>query len=292
MSDDYFTKEVAKIEVQINDLEQDFTSSMKEAFDKINKDIKANDQKNKFKLKVETEHQLDAISKIFSDIHSLEIKRRELMLKKLKQDQSRVNDRFKNSLKSFREYLFSNERSNLSDNTSIENFLKEILKLEQQLVLAKNEDSYNIIMNDFSLYQLSTKYYQSSNMSKFFIKGLTNNYKFYLSNKNGSEFPLSFYFGNPKSGLDDQDTKTDDGGKYDGDIDPTDTTIPVQSGNDEKIKGDNPTNSDQTLAISLGVTIPIVIISVIILVVVFTKCKKKDLTKEIMLEDESKILED
>jgi hypothetical protein len=28
------------------------------------------------------------------------------------------------------------------------------------------------------------------------------------------------------------------------------------------------------------------------LVVVFTKCKKKDLTKEIMLEDESKILED
>jgi hypothetical protein len=184
MSDDYFTKEVAKIEVQINDLEQDFTSSMKEAFDKINKDIKANDQKNKFKLKVETEHQLDAISKIFADIHSLEIKRRELMLKKLKQDQSRVNDRFKNSLKSFREYLFSNERSNLSDNTSIENFLKEILKLEQQLVLAKNEDSYNIIMNDFSLYQLSTKYYQSSNMSKFFIKGLTNNYKLLESMKN------------------------------------------------------------------------------------------------------------
>ena len=126
----------------------------------------------------------------------------------------------------------------------------------------------------------------------FTCKGLTNNYKFYLSNKNGTEFPLSFYFGNPKSGLDDQDTKTDDGGKYDGDIDPTDTTIPVQSGNDEKIKGDNPTNSDQTLAISLGVTIPIVIISVIVLVVVFTKCKKKDVTKEIMLEDESKILED
>ena len=141
MSDGYFKKEIDKIELQINNLEQDFTTSMKEAFDKINKDIKLNDQKAKFKLKVETEHQLDAISKIFNDIHSLEIKRREMMLKKLKQDQSRTNDKFKNALKSFREVLFSNERSNLHDNESIENFLKEILKIEQQLVLAKNEDS-------------------------------------------------------------------------------------------------------------------------------------------------------
>ncbi len=85
MSDGYFKKEIDKIELQINNLEQDFTTSMKEAFDKINKDIKLNDQKAKFKLKVETEHQLDAISKIFNDIHSLEIKRREMMLKKLKQ---------------------------------------------------------------------------------------------------------------------------------------------------------------------------------------------------------------
>ena len=115
MSDDYFKKEIDKIEVQINNLEQDFTTSMKEAFDKINKDIKLNDQKAKFKLKVETEHQLDSISKIFNDIHSLEIKRREMMLKKLKQDQSRTNDKFKNALKSFREVLFSNERSNLHD---------------------------------------------------------------------------------------------------------------------------------------------------------------------------------
>ena len=184
MSDGYFKKEIDKIELQINNLEQDFTTSMKEAFDKINKDIKLNDQKAKFKLKVETEHQLDSISKIFNDIHSLEIKRREMMLKKLKQDQSRTNDKFKNALKSFREVLFSNERSNLHDNESIENFLKEILKIEQQLVLAKNEDSYNIIMDDFSLYQLSTKYYQSSNMAKYFIKGITQNYKLLESLQN------------------------------------------------------------------------------------------------------------
>ena len=88
MSDDYFKKEIDKIELQINNLEQNFTTSMKEAFDKINQDIKTNDQKNKFKLKVETEHVLDNISKIFNEIHSLEIKRREMMLKKLKQDQS------------------------------------------------------------------------------------------------------------------------------------------------------------------------------------------------------------
>ena len=98
-------KEIDKIEEQINSLEQNFTTSMKETFDKINKDIKTNDQKNKFKLKVETEHQLDAISKIFNEIHSLEIKRREMMLKKLKQDQSRTNDKFKSALKSFRENL-------------------------------------------------------------------------------------------------------------------------------------------------------------------------------------------
>ena len=157
---------------------------MKETFDKINKDIKTNDQKNKFKLKVEAEHQLDNISKIFNEIHSLEIKRREMMLKKLKQDQTRTNDKFKSALKSFRETLFSNERNNLSDNQSIENFLKNIIKFEQQLVLAKNEDSYNIIMDDLSLYQLSTKYYQSSNMSKFFIKGITHNYKLLESLQN------------------------------------------------------------------------------------------------------------
>ena len=184
MSDDYFKKEIDKIEVQINNLEQNFTTSMKETFDKINKDIKSNEQKNKFKLKVETEHQLDDISKFFTEIHSLEIKRREMMLKKLKQDQSRTNDKFKSALKSFRENLFSNERNNLSTNEAIENFLKDILKIEQQLVLAKNEDSYNIIMDDFSLYQLSTKYYQSTNMSKFFIKGITNNYKLLESMQN------------------------------------------------------------------------------------------------------------
>ena len=184
MSDDYFKKEIDKIEAQINSLEQNFTTSMKETFDKINKDIKTNDQKNKFKLKVETEQKLDAISKIFNDIHSLEIKRREMMLKKLKQDQTKTNDKFKSALKSFRETLFSNERNNLSDNQSIENFLKNIIKFEQQLVLAKNEDSYNIIMDDLSLYQLSTKYYQSSNMSKFFIKGITHNYKLLESLQN------------------------------------------------------------------------------------------------------------
>ena len=184
MSDGYFKKEIDKIEIQINNLEQNFTTSLKEAFDKINKDIKANEQKNKFKLKVETEHQLDDISKTFNEIHSLEVKRREMMLKKLKQDQSRTNDKFKSALKSFRENLFSNERNNLSSEEEIENFLKEILKIEQQLVLAKNEDSYNIIMDDFSLYQLSTKYYQSTNMSKFFIKGITNNYKLLESMKN------------------------------------------------------------------------------------------------------------
>ena len=184
MSDGYFKKEIDKIELQISNLEQNFTTSLRETFDKINKDIKENDQKNKFKLKVETEHQFDAISKIFNEIHSLEIKRREIMLKKLKQDQTRTNDKFKSALKSFRELLFSNERNNLSDKESIENFLKDMLKFEQQLVFAKNEDSFNIIKDDFSLYQLSTKYYQSSNMAKFFIKGITSNYKLLESYQN------------------------------------------------------------------------------------------------------------
>ena len=99
------------------------------------------------------------------------------MLKKLKQDQSRTNDKFKNALKSFRDQLFGQERSKLTDNQSINNFIKEMLKIEQEIVLAKNEDSFNIILGDLSLFQLSTKYYQSSNMSKFFIKSINSNYK-------------------------------------------------------------------------------------------------------------------
>ena len=177
MSEDYFKKEVDKLEDQIKNLEENFTKSLKSSFDKINKDIQNNDQKNKFKLKVETEKQLDAISQTFNDIHSLEIKRREMMLKKLKQDQSRTNDKFKNALKSFRDQLFGQERSKLTDNQSINNFIKEMLKIEQEIVLAKNEDSFNIILDDLSLFQLSTKYYQSSNMSKFFIKSINSNYK-------------------------------------------------------------------------------------------------------------------
>jgi len=177
MSDDYFKKEIDKIEEQIRTIEEEFTKSLKESFDKINKDIQTNEKKNKFNLKVETEHQLDEISKKFNDIHALEIKRREMMLKKLKQDQSRTNDKFKKSLKSFRDKLFGQERNNLTDNQSINNFLKEMLKIEQEIVLSKNEDSFNIILDDLSLFQLSTKYYHSSNMAKFFLKSINSNFK-------------------------------------------------------------------------------------------------------------------
>ena len=177
MSDDYYKNELDKIEQQITNLEIDFSNSLKESFDKINKDIQSNDQKNKFKIKVHSEHQLDLISKKFNEIHYLEVKRREIMLKKLKQDQSRTNEKFKNLLKTFREKLFGDERNNLSDNQSINDFLKEVVKIEQEIVLSKNEDSFSIILDDLSLFQLSTKYYQSSNMSKFFIKSITSNYK-------------------------------------------------------------------------------------------------------------------
>jgi tetratricopeptide (TPR) repeat protein len=126
---------------------------------------------------METEHQLDSISKIFNEMQALEIKRREMMLKKLKQDQSRNNSKFKKSLKSFRDKLFGPERKNLSDKQSINEFLKEMIKIEQEIVLAKNENSFNIILDDLSSFQLSTKYYQSSRMSKFFLKSINSNFK-------------------------------------------------------------------------------------------------------------------
>ena len=188
MKDEYFKKEIDKIEEQITNLELEFTKSLKESFDKINKEILENDLKNKFKMKVDTERQLDAISKKFNDIHSLEVKRREIMLKKLKQDQSRINDKFKNSLKNFREQLFGQERSNLSDPESINNFLKNMINIEKEIILSKNEDSFNIILDDLSLFQLSTKYYHSSNMSKFFIKSINSNYKLLQSMGNYQDF--------------------------------------------------------------------------------------------------------
>ena len=159
MSEDYFKIEVNKVEAQIKNLELYFTQSLKNSFDKINKDIQENDLKGIFNLKVETEHQLDSISKIFNEMHTLEIKRREMLLKKLKQDQSQTNSKFKKSLKSFRDKLFGPERKNLSDNQSINEFLKEMIKIEQEIVLAKNENSFNIILDDLSSFQLSTKYY-------------------------------------------------------------------------------------------------------------------------------------
>lgn len=177
MEDDFFKKELDKIEEQITTTEKEFIKNIKNTFDKINKDIKENDQKNKFKIKVDTEQQLDIISRKFNELQNLEVKRREMMLKKLKQDQTKANEKFKNLLKSFREQLFSQTRNNLSDNTSINNFLKEMIKLEQQIVLAKNEDTYNIILGDLSLFQLSTKYYQNTNMSKLFLRSINNNFK-------------------------------------------------------------------------------------------------------------------
>ena len=184
MSEDYFKKEEEKVEKQIKRLEEEFTQSLKNTFDKINKDIQANDQKGKYNIKIETEHELDLISKIFNDIHTLEIKRREIMLKKLKQNQSQTNDKFKKTLKSFRDKLFGQERKNLTNNQNINNFLKEVLKIEQEIVLAKNEDSFNIILDDLSLFQLSTKYYQSTNMSKFFLKSINSNFKLLESMEN------------------------------------------------------------------------------------------------------------
>ena len=177
MSEDYFKTEVAKVEEQIKKLELEFIQSLKNSFDKINKDIQDNDLKGIFNLKMETEHQLDSISKIFNEMQTLEIKRREMMLKKLKQDQFRNNSKFKKSLKSFRDKLFGPERKNLSDNQSINEFLKEMIKIEQEIVLAKNENSFNIILDDLSSFQLSTKYYQSSRMSKFFLKSINSNFK-------------------------------------------------------------------------------------------------------------------
>jgi tetratricopeptide (TPR) repeat protein len=184
MSEEYFKNEIEKIEQLVINTEKEFVESLRGTFDKINKDIQNNEQKNKFKLKVETEQKLDLISKKFNDIHSLEIKRREMMLKKLKQEQAKTNEKFKQNLKSFREKLFSEERNNLSDKSSINNFLKEMISIEQQIVKAKNEDAYNIIMDDFSQYQLSAKYYHSSALAKIFLKNISNNFKLIESTGN------------------------------------------------------------------------------------------------------------
>ena len=178
MSGDYYKKEIEKIEEQLKNLEQEFIKSLKESIDKINNDIKANNQKNKDKIKTDTEKQIDKLSKSFNDIQSLEIKRREIMLEKFKENQSKINEKFKNTLNSFIEKLFGQERSKLSNNQNINKFLKDMIKIEQDIILVKNENTFNIILDDLSIFQLSTKYYQSSNMPKFFLKSIDNNFKF------------------------------------------------------------------------------------------------------------------
>jgi len=63
-----------------------------------------------------------------------------------------------------------------------------MINIEKEIVLSKHEDSFNIILDDLSLFQLSTKYYHSSNMSKFFIKSINSNYKLLQSMGNYQDF--------------------------------------------------------------------------------------------------------
>ena len=89
-------------------------------------------------------------------------------------------------------------------------------------------------------------------------------YKFYLIDSSGSsESRITFSYVIPISGSDDQDTKTDDGGKYDDEIEPTDTISPVDADDNSN---NNENNSNKTLSI-----IEVVIIFV------YKKKKNKDL---------------
>lgn len=105
---------------------------------------------------------------------------------------------------------------------------------------------------------------------------LDNNYKFYIYNKDGSnEKELKFSFGNAKTGDDDQDIKTDDGGQSsNGDEIPDD-----DSQGDKKNKNEeNKSGSSKAFVIVLSLGIVIVLIIAFILVYRIIHKKNSDHT--------------
>ena len=150
----------------------------------------------------------------------------------------------------------------------------------------------------------------------FTCPGLTKNYKFYQCDTSGSESAITFNFGTPTSGSDDQDTKTDDGGKYDDDEEEegSDTDKKTDDKSDEKSDdksdektddtsdgGDQsdektdpqttdgePSNDSSTiLIVSVSVGIVAVIVIVLVIVFVLTKCRKRD--EDSLLTDQGEV---
>ena len=125
----------------------------------------------------------------------------------------------------------------------------------------------------------------------FTCKDLNDKYTFYLDYKNGTETKLAFNFGDPKSGSDDQDTKTDDEAKNETKYE--NTPPGGKSGNkDDKIDDQN-NNEDAssyktTLAVSLTVVGVIILAAVIVLLVFVFKKKKQNETN--LLDEQGQIV--
>ena len=117
----------------------------------------------------------------------------------------------------------------------------------------------------------------------FSCKGLNDNYQFYIYDINGIESKLDFNFGTPKSGSDDQDTKADDGGRYD------DKEDLIDNGDtDPQNKNEEPSNFIAILSISLCSAIIIIVVVSILLIYKFKLCKKNE---KDLLEEQGKIVE-
>ena len=128
----------------------------------------------------------------------------------------------------------------------------------------------------------------------FTCKELNDKYTFYLDNKNGTETKLNFTFGDPKSGSDDQDTKTDDEAKNETNIENITPGGPGGRGEkkDEKIDEQNnnedASNYKTTLAVSLTVVGVIVLAAVIVLLLFVFKRKKQNETS--LLDEQGQIV--
>ena len=126
----------------------------------------------------------------------------------------------------------------------------------------------------------------------FTCKELNKNYKFYLDDKSRSETELTFNFGNPNSGLDDQDTKTDDEAKNETKIE----IIPPKGrgGNkDEKIDDQNnneDANSYKTTIIVSLTIVGVIILAGVVSLLIFVYLKKKKQDESNLLDEQGQII--
>lgn len=181
---DTIDSELSSIESSIVKAEKDFSSLMITCFNKVNEETKKSNLENFELTKFEVDKLFCDLSKQFSLIQSKEISRREKLLEKIKNSQIKDLQNFSTLLTNLKELFDNLDKNNDSNDTNNASkakphfiLLKEMIQAEQKIVLSKNESTSSLIALDNNVFETTIKNYEDTNMSKYFLKCITSNFK-------------------------------------------------------------------------------------------------------------------